>query len=95
MFVLQGFYYANGVALAPDDSYVVMAETDMTRVHKVWVTGPKVRACGTLKLGQLSDYQLLRFLDWASTLKVGSHKAIAGAGVKPPYSLAAASHDKA
>jgi sugar lactone lactonase YvrE len=44
IFELQGFYYANGVALAPDDSYVVMAETDMTRVHKIWVSGPKVRA---------------------------------------------------
>lgn len=42
--MLQGFYYANGVALAPDDSYVVMAETDMTRVHKIWVTGPGVGA---------------------------------------------------
>lgn len=38
--IAKGFYYANGVALAPDDSYVVMAETDMTRVHKIWVTGP-------------------------------------------------------
>lgn len=48
--MLQGFYYANGVALAPDDSYVVMAETDMTRVHKVWVSGPKVRAHCTAQL---------------------------------------------
>lgn len=43
--LVQGFYYANGVALSPDESYVVMAETDMVRVHKVWVKGPKVRPC--------------------------------------------------
>lgn len=38
----QGFYYANGVALSADESYVVLAETDMIRAHKVWVNGPKV-----------------------------------------------------
>eukprot|EP00775_Hariotina_reticulata_P009351 gene9351-9514_t len=37
----QGFYYANGVALSKDDSYVVMAETDRLRVHKIWLKGPK------------------------------------------------------
>lgn len=39
---MQGFYYANGVALSPDESYIVMAETDTITVHKVWVKGPKV-----------------------------------------------------
>lgn len=39
--IAKGFYYANGVALSPDDSYVVMAETDMIRAHKIWVKGPK------------------------------------------------------
>jgi hypothetical protein len=39
---MQGFFYANGVALSPDESYVVMAETDTTTVHKVWVKGPQV-----------------------------------------------------
>lgn len=41
----QGFYYANGVALSPDESYVVMAETDQITAHKVWVKGPKVLPC--------------------------------------------------
>lgn len=40
---LQGFYYANGVALSPDESYVIMAETDTISAHKIWVKGPKVR----------------------------------------------------
>jgi len=39
---VQGFYYANGVALSRDGSYVVMAETDQLRVHKIWLRGPKV-----------------------------------------------------
>lgn len=45
---VQGFYYANGVALSPDDSYVVMAETDMIRAHKIWVKGPKVGVLSTV-----------------------------------------------
>jgi sugar lactone lactonase YvrE len=44
----QGFYYANGVALSHDESYVVMAETDQIRVLKVWVEGPKVSALAQL-----------------------------------------------
>lgn len=39
---LQGYYYANGVALSPDETYVVMAETDTISAHKIWVKGPKV-----------------------------------------------------
>jgi hypothetical protein len=38
----QGYYYANGVALSQDDSFVVMAETDRIRAHKIWLRGPKV-----------------------------------------------------
>lgn len=40
---MQGFYYANGVALSPDEDFVIMAETDRLRVHKIWVKGPQVR----------------------------------------------------
>jgi sugar lactone lactonase YvrE len=39
----KGFYYANGVALAEDESYLVMAETNRIRVHKFWLKGDKVR----------------------------------------------------
>lgn len=38
----QGFYYANGVALSADESFLVLVETDRIRAHKVWLKGPKV-----------------------------------------------------
>ncbi|WIA23563.1 hypothetical protein OEZ85_000288 [Tetradesmus obliquus] len=37
----KGFYYANGVALSADESYLVMAETDRIRLLKYWLEGPK------------------------------------------------------
>jgi sugar lactone lactonase YvrE len=39
--LLSGLYFANGVALAPDESYVVVAETASYRVRRVWLTGEK------------------------------------------------------
>jgi sugar lactone lactonase YvrE len=39
--VLTGLYFANGVALAPDESYVVVAQTGAYRLDKVFLTGPK------------------------------------------------------
>lgn len=39
----QGIYYANGVALANDETYLVLAETDRIRLLKYWLHGPKVR----------------------------------------------------
>jgi sugar lactone lactonase YvrE len=39
----KGFYYANGVALAEDGSYVMVVETNRIRVHRHWLRGPKVR----------------------------------------------------
>jgi len=38
--LLGGLYFANGVALAPDESFVLVAETGRYRVHKVWLQGP-------------------------------------------------------
>ncbi len=38
----KGFYYANGVALAPDESYLLLVETNRIRVNKHWLKGPKV-----------------------------------------------------
>jgi sugar lactone lactonase YvrE len=39
--VLEGLQFANGVALAPDESYVVVAQTGAYRLDKVWLTGPR------------------------------------------------------
>jgi sugar lactone lactonase YvrE len=39
----DGFYYANGVALSADGSYLVVAETNRIRLHKLWLTGAQVR----------------------------------------------------
>lgn len=38
--VLDGLEFANGVALAPDESFVAVAETGATQVRRVWLTGP-------------------------------------------------------
>lgn len=39
--LLNGLQFANGVALAPDESFVVVAETGAYRLRKVWLTGPR------------------------------------------------------
>jgi sugar lactone lactonase YvrE len=39
--LLGGLEFANGVALAADASYVVVAETGASRLHRVWLTGPR------------------------------------------------------
>ncbi|RZS31264.1 sugar lactone lactonase YvrE [Herbihabitans rhizosphaerae] len=39
--VLEGLQFANGVALAADESYVAVAETGAYRIRRVWLTGPK------------------------------------------------------
>lgn len=38
----DGFWYANGVAIAPDQSFVAFVETMSVSVHKYWLKGPKV-----------------------------------------------------
>lgn len=38
----DGFWYANGVAVAQDQSFVAVAETVTMTVHKFWLNGPKV-----------------------------------------------------
>lgn len=42
--VAGGFAYCNGVALAPDDSFVLISETCRYRVRRLWLTGPKAGA---------------------------------------------------
>jgi len=39
--LLGGLQFGNGVALAPDGSFVLVAETGAYRVLRVWLTGPK------------------------------------------------------
>jgi sugar lactone lactonase YvrE len=40
--VLQGIYFANGVAVSPDQTFVLVAETAEYRVRRVWLKGPKM-----------------------------------------------------
>lgn len=39
--LLSGIYFANGVAVSPDQSFVLVVETGMYRVRRVWLTGPQ------------------------------------------------------
>lgn len=38
--------YANGVALAKDESFVAVVETNRFRVLRYWLKGPRVGGCG-------------------------------------------------
>lgn len=39
--LLTGLHFANGVALAPDESYVIVAQTGAYRLDKIALTGPQ------------------------------------------------------
>uniref|UniRef100_A0A7S1TP07 Strictosidine synthase conserved region domain-containing protein n=1 Tax=Erythrolobus australicus TaxID=1077150 RepID=A0A7S1TP07_9RHOD len=39
--VADGFLFANGIALSPDGSFLVVSETYASRVHRIWLDGPK------------------------------------------------------
>jgi sugar lactone lactonase YvrE len=39
----DGFWYSNGIALPPDDSYILVVETVKLSIVKHWLTGPMVR----------------------------------------------------
>ena len=39
--VLGNLVFANGVAVSPDQSFVLVVETGKYRVHRVWLSGPK------------------------------------------------------
>ncbi|MCU1656450.1 MAG: strictosidine synthase [Pseudonocardiales bacterium] len=39
--VADGFQFANGVALAPDESWIAVAETGGYCLDKIWLTGPR------------------------------------------------------
>ncbi|WP_300072182.1 SMP-30/gluconolactonase/LRE family protein [uncultured Ruegeria sp.] len=40
--IAEGFVYTNGVALSPEEDFLLIAETGRARVHKLWLNGPKV-----------------------------------------------------
>lgn len=40
--LLNGLYFANGVAVSPDQTFVLVAETGMYRVRRVWLKEPKM-----------------------------------------------------
>ncbi|MDG2137739.1 MAG: SMP-30/gluconolactonase/LRE family protein [Luminiphilus sp.] len=39
--LLDGLFFANGVALGPDDAYVLINETGLGRVQRFWLKGPQ------------------------------------------------------
>jgi sugar lactone lactonase YvrE len=39
--MLRDLHFANGVAVSPDQSFVLVAETGMYRVMRVWLSGPR------------------------------------------------------
>lgn len=38
--LMEGLNFANGVALAPDESFVLVAETSSTHINRLWLSGP-------------------------------------------------------
>jgi len=40
--LLRGIYFANGVAVSPDQTFVLVVETGEYRVRRVWLKGPKL-----------------------------------------------------
>ena len=39
--LLRDLSFANGVAVSPDQSFVLVVETGAYRIHRVWLSGPK------------------------------------------------------
>lgn len=46
--IADGFQFANGVALAPDESWIAVAETSAYCLDKIWLTGPRAGERETL-----------------------------------------------
>jgi len=59
--LLDGLEFANGVALAPDESFVTVAETGAYRVQRYWLRGPRAGSA------ELLIEQLAGFPDNSST----------------------------
>jgi sugar lactone lactonase YvrE len=41
LLVLDNLHFANGVAVSPDQSFLLVCETGRYRLHRVWLNGPK------------------------------------------------------
>lgn len=39
--LLKGLYFANGVALSPEEDFILVVETGAYRVQRFWLKGPK------------------------------------------------------
>lgn len=39
--IATGFVYTNGVALSPNEDFLLIAETGRARLHRLWLSGPK------------------------------------------------------
>jgi sugar lactone lactonase YvrE len=39
--VMRGLHFGNGVAISPDQTFVLVCETGRYRLHRVWLNGPK------------------------------------------------------
>lgn len=39
--VAEGFVYTNGLALSPDEDFLLIAETGRARIHRLWLTGER------------------------------------------------------
>ena len=50
--LLKGIYFANGVAVSPDQSFVLVAETGKYRVLRIWLSGTKAAQGATSGSGQ-------------------------------------------
>lgn len=46
--LLDGLHFANGVALAEDESFVVVAETGAYRLRRLWLSGARTGRCDSL-----------------------------------------------
>ena len=51
----DGLQFANGVVLAPDESYALVAETGAARITRVWLSGPDA-GLSEVFLGDLPGY---------------------------------------
>lgn len=74
--VLRDLYFANGVAVSPDQSFVLVAETGKYRVQRLWLTGPKA---GT---SEVFIDNLPGFPDGISAKAAGANAKAAGANDK-------------
>ncbi len=80
----KGFWFANGVALSADETYVVVADSIRMSLHKVWVKVGGARAqAGVLWLCSRLAYALRPVAHMPLGLShtgdpVGTHRLLAG-----------------